>query len=246
MEHKEHKKEDDFNTTAILLIAIAAVVILFNQIQLFQLSNSLGVTTPGLAFGGTSTTLKTFSNGDLSSVNIDELQSTAQVLAAVVPIDKIKTAQDALDIMVPRGQPEWATELGINYDDPVAALNFLHRKLYPAIKQDVKTNSPEVWERYINLATKPVGISCEYCCGVGPVTIDENGELLCGCSHAPAIQAVALYLMKNTDMTDVEILQEVIRWKTLWFPKNMVGLALQIAGGDTSVLEDVPGMVGGC
>ncbi|MCH7493020.1 hypothetical protein IID19_05570 [Patescibacteria group bacterium] len=55
-----------------------------------------------------------------------------------------------------------------------------------------------------------------------------------------------MWLMQNTDYSDAEILREVYRWKTLFFPKNMVDLATKISGGDQSVLEELPGMVGGC
>ena len=136
--------------------------------------------------------------------------------------------------------------LGVTYDDPITALSFFAQKLYPAMKADLQKNDPQTWQRYIVLATKPVGISCEFCCGIGPVGITSAGELRCGCSHNPAVQAITMYLMKNTKMSDAEILQEVLRWKSIWFPKNMVGLALQLAGGDTSALTNVPGMVGGC
>ncbi len=74
----------------------------------------------------------------------------------------------------------------------------------------------------------------------------NEGTLRCGCSHNPAVQAITLWLMLNTDYSDAEILREVYLWKTLWFPKNMVGLAVEIAGGNTAVLEELPGMVGGC
>ena len=50
----------------------------------------------------------------------------------------------------------------------------------------------------------------------------------------------------NTDYNDAQILQEVYRWKTLFFPRNMIELAGKVAGGDSSVLNDLPGMVGGC
>jgi hypothetical protein len=52
--------------------------------------------------------------------------------------------------------------------------------------------------------------------------------------------------MEYTDYSDAEILKEVMRWKALFFPKDMVNLALTVAGGDTSALKDLPGMVGGC
>ena len=52
--------------------------------------------------------------------------------------------------------------------------------------------------------------------------------------------------MMNTDYSDAEILREVMRWKTLFFPKNMIELGTSLAGGDTSALNNLPGMVGGC
>ena len=50
----------------------------------------------------------------------------------------------------------------------------------------------------------------------------------------------------NTEYSDAEILREVMAWKSLWFPKDMIGLGSKIQGGDDSVLKDLPGMVGGC
>ena len=38
----------------------------------------------------------------------------------------------------------------------------------------------------------------------------------------------------------------VSSWKTMFFPINMVGLAMEVAGTDPSELKDLPGMVGGC
>ena len=236
-------ENDEVSSSTVWIIAIAAVLILFNQIQLFQLSTMLG--TPVLSFGNTFTTAKTFSSGDLKDVDVSTLKSTAQSVAAVYDLEG-KDAQAVIDTMIPKGQPEYAKELGISYDDPVAALNFLAKKLYPALKQDVQTNKPEVWKRYIDFATKPVGVSCEHCCGVGPVSITAEGRQTCGCAHNPAIHAVVLHLMANTDMTDAEILREVMYWKALWFPRDMVQIGVQLAGGDTSVLKDVARQVGGC
>lgn len=239
---KETKNDDIFSGNLVWVIAVAAVLILFNQIQLFQLSNQLGGTT----LGTTSTSIALLSSKDLSQVNVEEIKSTPQAIAAVIDLSDAKDAQGVINAMIPTGTPDYGKELGVSYDDPVTALQFLAYKLYPAIKQDVQANSPQVWQRYLNLATKPVGISCEYCCGVGPVSIRADGQLSCGCSHAPAIHAITLYLMKNTDLNDAEVLREVLRWKALWFPKNMVELGLKLAGGDASVLADVPSMVGGC
>ncbi len=239
----KHEKDDEVSSSTVWIIAIAAVLILFNQIQLFQLNSMLG--TPLISFGSTFTSVKTLSSGDLKDVDINNIKSTAQSVAAVYDLDG-KDAQGVIDTMIPKGQPEYGKEIGISYDDPVTALNFLAKKLYPALKQDVQTNKPEVWKRYIDFATKPVGVSCEHCCGVGPVSITAEGKQTCGCAHNPAIHAIVLQLMSSTDLTDAEILREVMRWKALWFPKNMVQLGVSLAGGDESVLKDVPNQVGGC
>jgi len=239
---EQKKSDDDFLAgKTVWVIVLAAVLILFNQVQLFQLNSMFGASKSTF-----SSSVTLLSNADLRGVDVSQIKSTPQAVAATIDLSDAKDAQGVIDAMIPKGTPEYGKDLGISYDDPVTALTFLSTQLYPAIKQDVKTNSPDVWQRYLNLATKPVGISCEYCCGVGPISIDGKGDLTCGCSHAPAIHAITLYLMKNTDMTDAEVLRETMRWKALWFPKNMVEVGLKIAGGDVSVLNDVPSMVGGC
>jgi len=69
--------------------------------------------------------------------------------------------------------------------------------------------------------------------------------LRCGCSHNPAVQAISMWLIKNTDYSDAEIVREVMMWKSLWFPKNMIELGTKLSGGDVD-LNSLPGMVGGC
>lgn len=239
-------KHNNQNYLMLGAIAIVTLLVLFNQFQLAQLSAMVG--GKGHSSAVTSVLKKAVSLGsskDLDAVDLASIQNTAQAMAAVMSLDGVKDAQSAIDTLIPTGTPDYGAALGVSYDQPVPSLQVLQR-LYPSVKEDVKNNDPEAWQRYLDLATKPVGISCEYCCGVGPIGISSNGELRCGCSHNPAIHALTLWLMKNTDMSDAEILQEAIRWKTLWFPKDMVGMAMQIAGGDTSALNAVPGMVGGC
>ena len=50
---------------------------------------------------------------------------------------------------------------------------------------------------------------------------------------------LALWLMDNTEMTDQEVLAEVLRWKTIFFPRDMIALA-------TGSAEGLSQMVGGC
>ncbi len=215
------------------LLILFGVLLLFNLYQV----QSLGVMT------GNSIHFS-YSGYDLSDVDVTQIESTAQGIAVLFPINDIKTTEDAISVIIPTGTPDYGVAMGVSYDDPVTALSLLENA-YTTLKKQAQ-DDPEVWARYLTLAAAPRGISCEYCCGVGPQGVTADGTLKCGCAHNPAVQSITLWLMLNTDYSDAEILREVYLWKSIWFPKNMVGLALQIAGGDTSVLEDLPEMVGGC
>ena len=74
-------------------------------------------------------------------------------------------------------------------------------------------------ERYIKITSQ---ISCEYCCGVESI-IFENGEAACGCNHSFAMRGLAKYLILNhgSEFTDDQILEELGKWKTLFFPTQM-------------------------
>ncbi len=237
-----HSQNSLFSPWIISLLALAIIVILSNQVLISTVSAQLG---NGYFFGSSSQSFTVTGGKDLATVDITSLKSTAHVVAAVFPLEKVQTQDDVIAIMFPSGTPDYGQALGISYDDPVASLSTL-ASMYNGLKVEVQKNNPQAWQRFINLATKPVGISCEYCCGVGPIGVDKNGNSLCGCQHNPALLSIALYLSAYTDYTDAEILREVMKWKTLFFPKNMVELGLTVAGKDASQLKELPGMVGGC
>jgi len=240
---EKHEEADKKHTTRVLttpliaLIFVAIVIILFNQFQIASVAAMVSGTSSGKRLG----------SGDkaLSDIDITELKSTGHTVAAVFPVENIKTQEDAVAIMFPTGTPDYGEELGVSFDDPIGSLDKLS-KMYRGLKAEVERNNPEGWNRFMNLASKPVGISCEYCCGVGAVGIQKDGSSACGCQHNPALLTIALYLSAYTDYSDGEILREVMKWKTLFFPKNMIELGMTVAGGDTSALEKLPGMVGGC
>ena len=239
----KHKEEKILTIPAIALIAIVALTILFNQ---FQINAVSGMLTGDYTLGSKSSRTSLFSgDNDLADINIDELKSTGHTVAAVFPVKDIKTPDDAMAMMFPTGTPDYGNDLGVSFDDPVGSLATLSR-MYPPLMAEVRKNDPEAWQRFLSLASKPVGISCEYCCGVGPMGIKKDGSSACGCQHNPALLATALYLTAYTDYSDGEILREVMRWKTLFFPKKMIELGMTVAGGDTSALDNLPGMVGGC
>ncbi len=223
------------------LLGIVVIIMIFNQVLLTNVSGHL---TGNSVLGGVFSSGSSGGVKDLSTVDIDSLKSTGHTVAAVFPVESFKSADDAMAAMFPTGTPDYGQALGVNFDEPINSLTTLSN-MYRGLKVEVEKNKPDAFKRFMALASKPVGISCEYCCGVGPVGIDKKGNSACGCQHNPALLSVALYLTAYTDYSDAEILREVMRWKTLFFPKNMIELGVSVAGGDTSKLE-LPGMVGGC
>ncbi|PIO00630.1 hypothetical protein COT72_00145 [archaeon CG10_big_fil_rev_8_21_14_0_10_43_11] len=232
--HKKKKGEQLFTPLVLVMLGVSALLIGFNVLQL-QSVTGMATASVGGAY-----------SAELSSLDINTLKSTGHTVAAVFPIQEFKTQEDVMRYMFPTGTPSYGAALSVSFDDPITSLSTLAR-MYEGLKSEVKTNNPDGWQRFISLATKPVGISCEYCCGVGPIGVDSQGNSRCGCQHNPAMLSLALYLSAYTDMPDGQILQEAMKWKTLFFPKNMIELGLSLAGGDTSGLqENLPGMVGGC
>lgn len=241
-EHRKvHHKKDKGDKIAKhywILLGVAVVLVLFNQYQVSSVSSLINSNM------GTTGTVSLLRN-DLGEIDITSLKSTGHTIAAIFPVETIQTAEDAMVLMFPTGTPDYGEELGVSYDNPVGSLETLSR-MYRSLKQEVQQNNPAGFQRFMGLASKPVGISCEYCCGLKTIGIDQNGDSTCGCKHNPALLSIALYLSAYTDYSDGEILREVMRWKTLFFPKNMIELGASLAGGDTSSLKDLPGMVGGC
>lgn len=121
--------------------------------------------------------------------------------------------------ILPKGIPRiYGAELGVSYDD-VSVSN--QQKADATISRlgqldtSIKLNSEQT-KRYISIA---LDISCEYCCGADSI-IFSNGQPACGCQHSYAMRGVAKYLIQKHggEFTDAEILEEMSKWKTLFFP----------------------------
>lgn len=181
---------------------------------------------------------------DVSNVDINELKSTGASIAALFPVENVRTAEDAMNVILPSGTPFYGSELGVTFDDPINSLEVLQRME----RQDLIKLNQEEFQRYLNIVTKPVGISCEYCCSLKYIGVNNQGKSICGCKHNPALLAVTKWLVKNSELSDPEIVREALRWKAVFFPKDMTKLTLQVGGGDESTLKqlELAGMVGGC
>jgi len=132
--------------------------------------------------------------------------------------------------IIPTGIPAiYGEELGITYDD---VSPYDQRKTDATIKllgniDRVETIEGASLERYIDiLYNMHDGMSCEYCCGARSI-IFENGDAACGCAHSYAMRGLTKYLLKyhGEDFTDEQILIEMGKWKTLFFPGILEGKA---------------------
>ncbi|MBR9680392.1 MAG: hypothetical protein GOU98_01045 [Candidatus Altiarchaeota archaeon] len=238
---KKDPKLERFDTLMLVGIFLVAAVMGFNQIQIQGISSALG--GPSILFMSNNQLA-----GTLADVDISALSSTAATVASVFPeLQSAKTEEEVMQIMMPSGVPEYSEILGgVSFDDPLNSLGYL-AKWYYVINEEVK-NNPESWERYLNLAAAPRGVSCEYCCGVGPQGVTADGRSKCGCQHHPALLAVTLGLIENTDYSDAQVLREVMNWKTTFFPRNMVAVGIDVAGKDPAKVSaaGLNTMVGGC
>lgn len=133
------------------------------------------------------------------------------------------TANIPTDIdIIPRGVPNiYGKELGVSFDDVSSSSQ---QKADSTIKkigvldQQITLKGKEL-ERYISIASR---ISCEYCCGAESIILSD-GKAACGCAHSFAMRGLAKYLIRNhgSEYTDDAILEELGKWKTLFFPSKI-------------------------
>jgi len=167
--------------------------------------------------------------------------------AAVDGSESSISLQEAVDSVMPKGVPDiYGPELGISFDTVEESLGILaplDGDLYSNGQLKYSDLSDVNKERYVNIGSS---ISCEFCCGVGSVIFDD-GKAACGCSHSAAMRSLAKYLLINhgDEYSDQEVLDELIKWKIVFFPREMVARYME-SNGKTLENSALPGMVGGC
>jgi len=122
----------------------------------------------------------------------------------------------ALDVL-PKGNPDiYGSELGVSFNDVSASNPQLADATMAKLAkyEDMKLDNATM-TRYIKIGSS---IACEYCCGAKTLVF-SNGERACGCAHSYAMRGLAKYLLtEHPDMTDEQILNELGKWKVLFFP----------------------------
>jgi len=260
---KSHSKESNWMVWA---IGIAALVILFNQWQLFALNGMLG----GPSVTGGKTVLSSTSTPITESGKFYEMdayhiyapvlleQGEQPVLAnyktnikllptisghAIPEKSSGDATQDAINALVPTGTPDYGQAAGVSFDDPIGS-----QKVLGGYDKSIQLSEAET-ERYQRIVG---AFTCDYCCGSpSRPTIITN----CGCAHARAWRGLTKWFIKNTpDTEDLKIFGELSKWKTLWYPGPTIQRVLQELGGagsagagqGGSTAGGLPTMVGGC
>lgn len=134
---------------------------------------------------------------------------------------------DAQILVFSKGMPRiYGKELGISeYPDPrdiqSIEMAISTMRQFDEGKAAIKLTG-EKFERYKKLGSIPT-IACEFCCPVKTL-IHKNGQKACGCAHSYAMRGLMKYLIEyhGDEFSDDEILQEMIRWKAIYFPKQMM------------------------
>lgn len=135
-------------------------------------------------------------------------------------------AKDASSVILITGMPKiYGQELGVSYIHPsqTAEMDKMMKimgQFDPTYGGKPIKLAGDPLKRYIDIGLR---ISCEFCCSAKTL-ITQDGRAACGCAHSQAMRGLAAYLIQNhsAEYANDQILQELARWKGLYFPKQMM------------------------
>lgn len=235
-------------------LAIAAILIVFNQLQVFQINSMIAPASASHVKAGGSLSFSAAGNGTIlapmllasgEQPAIPGYQTRIKQLPTISAGREVKptgdAVQDAVNSIVPTGTPWYGQEAGVSFDDPINAQHVWSR--YERALQ-LTAEQQQRWAKIVGSFT------CDYCCGSPqrPTIITR-----CGCAHAGAWRGMAAWFIKNygDKYTDEQIFGEMSKWKALWYPGPTVQRVLQeqasgSGGSGVTDINKLPSMVGGC
>lgn len=152
---------------------------------------------------------------------------------------QVASLGDFLAQITPKGTPDYGRVAGISYDKVEESLDTLVNYDQSIILTGVDK------ERYIKIGTSKE-TACEYCCGIGDEGFaTEGGEIACGCSHNIAFSGLTRWLIANSEYSDEQIIDEIGKWKILFFPEPAARAEAQKQGISPESIG-LPSQVGGC
>ncbi len=256
-EHHVEKKEEGIPMMLYGLIIALVAVMAYNQVQISNLHNAQFEYLTEVSFS------PQISNSLNNNNGAETQQQTSQNIQTAAQGEPL-TVEAIAEMVIPRGVPDiYGKELGVSFEDPVNSLAILASLDDGKPMADAGLNA-----RYVKIA---MDISCEYCCGAQSIIFD-SGAAACGCQHSYGMRGLAKYLLSEhgNEYTDEQILEELGKWKTMFFPKQMIQKAIEFAnaGKDINTVDltsnrfrgfkapaqgavaanigNLPDMVGGC
>ena len=154
---------------------------------------------------------------------------------------------------IPSGVPAiYGAALSVSFDQVQDSIDVI-RIFDPTYGEDKITLTGVDLERYTQVG---IATACLYCC-TARTLVKPDGTAACGCAHSQAMRGLAAYLITNHpgDYTDEELVEELNRWRAVYFPGQSLTEALieRQAAGEPGVEEIMrefpefmPEMVGAC
>ncbi len=233
----ERKSFTFFEKFTYSTVGLVAVLILFNQFQISQVSGlaSGNPSTGSFASSVYSAPLKLLGSSSGGTMKLGKYEFGSKITLKPTPLasgeqpvfpgykTKVKplptiselslkpstgdAGKDLVNNVIPTGTPWYGQEAGVTFDDPILSQKQWGK--YRALELSPEQN--QRWSKIVNSFT------CDYCCGS-----PQNPTIItrCGCAHAAAAQGMAKWFVKNygNKFTDDEIYGEMGRWYALWYP----------------------------
>ena len=226
-QHSNHKKQETLETITLVLLIAAILGMVFNQFQLITLTsattgNAIGTintqaSQSGVATGISAAEAAIIPKGtpeiygkelgiNYDDVNANNPEKTDSTIATLGDLDRTITLQQKdleryIDI---------TSEISCEYCCGAASII--------VTREDV-SNMNEKIEAAIKAGQLTEAQAKQY--RVTP------GVPACGCAHSYAMRGLAKYLIQKhgSEYTDEQILDELAKWKTLFFPGAMAAKA---------------------
>ncbi len=240
-------------------VSLIAILILFNQFQISQVSPVISGTSSSVSnfVKSVSSPLKLGSgkggvvigpqlNQDGRTTKLVEWQTISETPAPTKSTGN--PTNDAIATVVPTGTPSYALEgpgaekiKGASFDDPIASQKIWasllgSSRFGTANAIQLTSEEQQRWKKLTSVFT------CDFCCG-GPNSVTTINQ--CGCAHSFAWQGMAKFFIKYyPQYTDEQILGEMTKWKAIWYPKGMIQDYLVYTGQQPASILTHGGSVG--
>ncbi|MEE8391560.1 MAG: hypothetical protein V3S14_12295 [Anaerolineae bacterium] len=198
--------------------------------------------------------VRNLNNGDYATSELEDrlaaIEQEVEQLRVLNPYYLFKEIQAEV---IPNGVPDtYGAALNVSFDQVQASINVM-RKFDPTYGEDGIVLTGADLEQYVRVGS---ATACLYCCDARTL-VKPDGVAACGCAHSQAMRGLGAYLITNYpgDYTDEELVEELNRWRAVYFPKQTLTQALverRDAGEpgieeiESEFPEFMPQMVGGC